>query len=57
MMISGLTRLALSLGLSLSLGVAFMPLGCGGKQKVVDYATADGPQRCLTVSKRSSQTV
>jgi hypothetical protein len=43
MMISGITRLALSLGLNLSLGVAFMPLGCGGKQKAVDYATADGP--------------
>jgi hypothetical protein len=42
-MISGITRLALSLGLSLCLGAAFMPLGCGGEQKVVDYATADGP--------------
>lgn len=41
-MISGFTRLALSLGLSLSLGFAFTPLGCGGKQKVVDYAPADG---------------
>jgi hypothetical protein len=40
-MISGITRVALSLGLSLSLGFAFAPLGCGGKQKVVDYAVAD----------------